>query len=317
MISIIIPHYNASSKLINNLNELDKQTSKNFEVIIVDDYSNENEYEVLKSLEFTYNIFLYRNEANYGPGFSRNMGIKKAKGDYITFLDADDTLDINLVDKIENIVKMYDIDAVAVDYFYVNGSLKFKRSMFSSKNIKSGFVDKKTALVYINGSTMGKIYKTSILKEKNIEFLTTKMNEDMPFTKKAISYCEHIYYLAMPYYNYINNPNSLMNNRTLDNEINTIFARDNLKESLENRFPKELNSILNYEYVYSIILTKINLNREKKEIMDFINHNPIILSDYDKEYPTYVKIVLYLIKHKLYYLLKILSLAKRYLKKWL
>lgn len=84
MVSIIIPYYNRSDKLRRTLDSVYNQTYKNFEVIIVDDCSE---------VPFEHDAYLLtyiRNSENKGPGVSRNIGMQKAKGEFIAFLDSDD-----------------------------------------------------------------------------------------------------------------------------------------------------------------------------------------------------------------------------------
>lgn len=84
LISIVIPYYNRQVKLQRALDSIYNQTYTDFEIIIVDDNSKE-------ILHFEQeNITYIRNIKNLGPGASRNNGLKKAKGDYVVFLDSDD-----------------------------------------------------------------------------------------------------------------------------------------------------------------------------------------------------------------------------------
>jgi len=87
LISIVIPYYNRPQKLQRALDSIFNQTYSNYEIIIVDDHSK-------KPLTFNKeNVFYTRNSKNIGPGASRNIGLKKAKGDYIVFMDSDDYWD--------------------------------------------------------------------------------------------------------------------------------------------------------------------------------------------------------------------------------
>ena len=90
-VSIITPCYNASETIFNTLNSIRNQSFKNFEVIIIDDFSKDNSTKIIKSFSMTDKRFiLYERKKNYGVVASRNFGIEKAVGRYITFLDSDD-----------------------------------------------------------------------------------------------------------------------------------------------------------------------------------------------------------------------------------
>ena len=93
MISIIIPNYNKSQFLAETINSVKKQTYDNWEAIIIDDCSSDNSVDIILGLISNDNKFRLKvNLSNKGANYSRNLGIKEAKGDFIVFLDSDDIL---------------------------------------------------------------------------------------------------------------------------------------------------------------------------------------------------------------------------------
>lgn len=104
LISIIIPVYNAEKFLDETINTVLNQTYKNFELILVNDGSKDKSVDVIKK----YNdkrIKLIDNKNNKGAALSRNDGIRKAKGRYICFLDADDLWNKEKLEKQINFMK--------------------------------------------------------------------------------------------------------------------------------------------------------------------------------------------------------------------
>lgn len=104
LISIIIPVYNAEKFLDGTINTVLNQTYKNFELILVNDGSKDKSVDVIKK----YNdkrIKLIDNKNNKGAALSRNDGIRKAKGRYICFLDADDLWNKEKLEKQINFMK--------------------------------------------------------------------------------------------------------------------------------------------------------------------------------------------------------------------
>ena len=92
-ISIIITCYNCGTFILETIESIVNLGIKNeYEIIIIDDFSTDNSYEILKKFENHSNIKIIRNEKNMGPQFSRNIGITKAKYDYIMIMDGDDKL---------------------------------------------------------------------------------------------------------------------------------------------------------------------------------------------------------------------------------
>lgn len=91
LVSVIIPTYNRAHCLPLAISSVLAQTYQNFEIIVVDDNSSDSTKQICHRLqEFDGRIHYMRNDKNFGPAKSRNNGIEKAKGEFITFLDSDD-----------------------------------------------------------------------------------------------------------------------------------------------------------------------------------------------------------------------------------
>ena len=91
LVSVIMTHYNRNYIVEQAVNSILKQTYKNIELIIIDDCSDQDHYEYLETLSKTDDrIKLYRMTKNSGTYVSKNYGIRKSMGDYITFQDSDD-----------------------------------------------------------------------------------------------------------------------------------------------------------------------------------------------------------------------------------
>lgn len=89
MVSIIIPVYNAEKYIYYALESIVKQTYKNFEVIIIDDCSTDNSIDIVENMGLK-NVKIIKLKRHRGVSIARNIGIRTAKGRYLTFLDADD-----------------------------------------------------------------------------------------------------------------------------------------------------------------------------------------------------------------------------------
>lgn len=90
LISIITPVYNAESYIKQSIDSVLLQTYPNWELILIDDCSTDNSINIIYPYLSDPRIKLFQNNVNQGPALSRNRGLDNAKGDYITFLDADD-----------------------------------------------------------------------------------------------------------------------------------------------------------------------------------------------------------------------------------
>ena len=93
MISIIIPNYNKSQYIVDTINSVRKQTYKNWECIIIDDFSSDNSAKIIQNeIKDDRRFYFFKNIINKGGSYSRNIGLNKSSGDYILFLDSDDIL---------------------------------------------------------------------------------------------------------------------------------------------------------------------------------------------------------------------------------
>ena len=101
-ISIIIPAFNSEDTLERCVESAKNQTYKNLEIIIIDDGSTDQTSELGKNLEKTDERVKYIFQENRGLPSARNRGKKLATGEYLFFLDSDDTIDLNLI---ENLIK--------------------------------------------------------------------------------------------------------------------------------------------------------------------------------------------------------------------
>lgn len=110
MFSIIIPTFNRNQQLLIALNKLEKQSFRNFEVIIIDDAS-EDKYEINEAL-YSFSVNFYRQSTNTGPAGARNFGVSLASYDWILFLDDDDFFYSNKLMVLNNYIVNNDVDFV-------------------------------------------------------------------------------------------------------------------------------------------------------------------------------------------------------------
>lgn len=170
LVSIITPTFNSAKYIAETINSVQKQTYQNWEMIIVDDGSFDETEIVVKEIQKTDNrIQFYKLEKNSGPAIARNSGIEKAKGRFLTFLDADD---IWFPTFIENSIKT--IQETRIPFVFSS----YKRSNENLEFVYSDFIVPK------------KVTYTDILKSNSISCLTAFLDVEelgkkyMPIIKK-------------------------------------------------------------------------------------------------------------------------------------
>lgn len=192
-VDIVIPCYKAKDTLKNLIASIGSQTYKDkITVILVIDNDDEDyliEQYLISNLGLKY--IIHNNEANFGPGTSRRIGMKLGSSDYIMFIDADDELtDIFAVENLVAKIEQENLDAV--------------NSTFYEELENGDLVIKKNDWIWV----FGKIYRRSFLEDKDIYFNDTRANEDMGFNSVVITAGKLGNY-DRPTYLWKYNPNSI------------------------------------------------------------------------------------------------------------
>ena len=115
LVSVIIPVYNSGNKIKKCIKSILNNGYSNIEIIIVDDGSDKETVDICNSLEKEEKIRVIHQE-NAGVSSARNKGIEQARGEFITFVDADDTIDSNLISVLVNSCIEKDADIAICGY---------------------------------------------------------------------------------------------------------------------------------------------------------------------------------------------------------
>lgn len=145
--SVIIPIYNTGKKVLPLLNELKSQCNDNIEILLINDCSSDNTLEILKkflSNVHTLNIKLISLKKNHGVSYARNIGIQNARGRYLIFVDSDDEIRKNFLEKYVKTIELS------------NNDIEF----FSMKSKSTG----KVYPIYSDGLSDSKLDQADLLK---------------------------------------------------------------------------------------------------------------------------------------------------------
>ena len=140
-VSVITPVYNVARFIERTLNSVLQQSYKDIEIILVDDCSTDNTAQVISEYgKFHQNLRLINHETNRRQGSARNTGVKVAKGDYILYIDADDTFESNALPLLKKELEKYEgIDILKFDYFLVKDStIKTCIAVSDNQDVMSG-----------------------------------------------------------------------------------------------------------------------------------------------------------------------------------
>lgn len=225
LFTIVVPFFNPGSLILNSIRSLNNLRCRDFYVIFVDDGTNNetgNIYELIKENSFfDYEIIT---QENLGNGIARNRGIKKAKSEWIMFLDCDDSISPFILDEYIKVINANDkCDLVFCDYSLVNEDgidnylpfAKHKNEKFSSEKLSLLFLERKRVVL-----APGTIYNLDFIKNNSISFESIRWSEDQLFVWNCILKCNTAVHVCLPLYNYLTNvSSSVMSSTKVDKMI--------------------------------------------------------------------------------------------------
>jgi len=170
------------------LTSLVKQTFRDFEIIVINDGSKDNSQIIIDKYKKKYSKLIRSfSYPNQGISVTRNIGIEKARGEYITFIDSDDYVSEAFLEKMYNCLLDNDADMVVCDYYKVfdDHIEEFKVADFEPSNTR----DNPGLIFKINTSPWNKLYKKSLFNEEKFEKIKY---EDLLLIPKIVCSCKKI-----------------------------------------------------------------------------------------------------------------------------
>ncbi len=245
-ISIIIPCFN-TGYLLNNLTESILQSNQSVEIIIIDDCSKDESFEIATQLAKKNQgiISVYKTEKNSGPGIARNIGIENATGEYLWFLDSDDLLSPSALLILANHIEKEKKDIVSFNWKssdHLNMATsnivrKEGRNDFNSlRKIKMDLIGDYIELK-MDGSVIYTLIKKELVIKNNLRF-SDGIHEDVDFIFKVYFFAETIGILDDALYLKGNRTGSIINTVSIKH-VEGIFRA---YESVYN-FLKEKNLV--------------------------------------------------------------------------
>lgn len=290
-VSLIVPVYNAGKYLENTVDNLLLQAYGEIEYIFINDGSKDNSFEILNNFQRKDNRIIVIDKDNGGPSSARNIGIKRATGDYITFCDADDLLDVTFLTDMINKLSDKDYDLISSSF----NNVVYKKNKVVSTTIvrmeeKELLNSNEVKTFYLHGiinsythSPICKLYKSSIIKNYNIQFDENMLfGEDLLFNLDYIDKCNSAYNIKKSYYDYIqiDNPNRLTQRKDIDKFCVYYLWRKKLNEFINDIDCDKKNKIVkilkNQWFISGVNSINESEDRVKYEIKKYLDYNPIV-----------------------------------------
>jgi|GEM_PF-1667503 len=213
-LSVIVPVHNAAPYLARCLESLIGQRYNNMEIICVDDGSTDESRQILADYAKNYPHIHTLYQENKGAGCARNAGIKAACGDYLSFVDSDDYLDLTAYQTaMHKFAEDEDIDIVcfAAEIVVENGGKKFKADdWYYSTRQEGEVILTPNIILEENVSVCNKVFKADLIREKEIFFPEGLWYEDAEFYWKYMVNARKAWFLKDKFYKYVRRRQSTM-----------------------------------------------------------------------------------------------------------
>lgn len=265
-VSIIIPVYNAELYMYQCLETILAQTLQEIEIILIDDGSTDSSFAICKEFQKRDARISVYTQNNLGVGETRNRGIQLAHGEYLSFLDADDFFELNMLEKLYRRAIATNADIVFCDYWEFDDKNKkdnilpnkARESLLSNQAVFSAIDYPDIIFQLGTGALWNSLYKRSFIQSKKILCGIEQRSQDALFNREALVLASNISFLDERLLHYrVNIPNSLSNLAekyqfsvfSAYNKIYNFLKENNLYYTYRKSF---LNMLLNISIRYEI-----------------------------------------------------------------
>ncbi|RAR51148.1 glycosyltransferase family 2 protein [Flavobacterium lacus] len=293
-VSVIIPVYNAEKHLTACIDSLLRQTLPELEFIFVNDGSRDTSSQIIASYQATDSRIILVNQDNQGVSVARNNGIALAQGNYIGFVDADDTIAPDFFEQLYTLAVQHHVDIVVSNFKREQGGhiIHVKSSVPAEKVLDKSYINAVLLPTFIQNSSLNtcwnKFYKKKLLHHYAITFpVGVALGEDGIFNILAFNNAQNVYFTNYSGYLYKEVDGSATRdlskkdyfNRALEvydfdyeTILNTTYHRERLEEWRSIRL---VENVLSYINIYLEPNPSISLKYGMRYVKKMITHSTV------------------------------------------
>ena len=313
-ISVIMPIYNAEKYLEKCLDSLVNQTYKELEIICVNDGSKDSSQNIINKYKKKYKNIVSIEKENGGQASARNLGLKKATGEYISFIDSDDYVHKNLFDSLKTKINK-DYDIIMFDYkiVYPDGKEESKNCM---NPVDKDNVTCEEYLLSQIVAPWNKVYKKEYLEKCDFAFPEGIIYEDYAAMPPLVLNKPKMAYVGKALYYYVQSDSSTTRNAEYKEKYENLFpATEYLYNKLKNcQWKEEAEYQITMHNLYHGALNFYKYN--KLEMIDKISESikekypKWMKNKYIKKESLRTKTLMYLFYKKNYGMIKLIQKLK-------
>ena len=299
-LSIIVPVYNLEYYISATLDSLlSIQFSDDYEIIVINDGSTDGSESVIRDYQQTHSQIVLYTIKNQGVSNARNFGISKTKGEYITFVDGDDTVEPDFFEKAVRELDRGGFDFVQGNYFIVDSVGTYQQQYVEKDIVLSERDDMLRYFIgpnkLIHNAVWGKVFRSEVVRRIPFDTCLT-VSEDQKYVFDVLSSSKSIKLLNAHCINYIQRESSAVHKYNTSKEINKLYVLDYIQQRVS-----QLEILVNLQkYRIQILLgLYYHYAKERNPLADEVRQK-ILVSD-SKEVSQLIdkksRIILFALRH--------------------
>lgn len=286
-LSVIIPIYNVEKYIAKCIDSLLKQDNDRIQYIFIDDGSQDNSYKIVSKYAQNNPSFIVIRQENKGLGGARNEGMKHAKGKYVLFVDSDDYIEPNSLEKLVDIALLNSVDILQAKckLIYEDGKVEYNETKMDEEIIEDGKYWLRNN--HIDLAACFCLYSSKMLQDNDLRFMEGVYHEDMDFKIRAVYYAKRMMEVDNSFYNYLMRESSISHEKSLRrcedyfrvSHSLSNWAKDNVDDNTYEEFFRNYFGFLYSHMVNICVIENISMKEflsdddRRQEIFYFLKNS--------------------------------------------
>lgn len=283
-VSVIIPVFNVGKYLEQCLDSVCSQTLKDIEIICINDGSTDNSYNILCKYAKKDSRFIVINQNNKGVSAARNIGVELSKGEFLCFIDSDDYVDSDYLEKLYNAAIDNNCEIACCGFVRFSGFRKSVKKIISKVTVLKSINEKiKIEQIPKHNYIWNKIFLRRSFINNKLKFVEGRFFEDIEIVIKILNTMGNMVAVPDVYYYYRKNPDSIVHKQNNKKKQDYYWAISEFQKYInQHNIELEGNTFLGKRYIvkfWGLTILKI-YKKEFKICIKLFGFVPMITISY-------------------------------------